>query len=89
MSSLGGSQLRLAVGGRRPKPPVRVPDLVGLSSYDASGLLREVGLRPGLLRFERSRRYEAGIVIGQDPSPKSLVPRRSPVELTVSSGRLK
>jgi eukaryotic-like serine/threonine-protein kinase len=67
---------------------VRVPDLVGMASQDAAKLLREVGLRAGLVRFERSRDFETGIVIGHKPPARSMVERGTPVALTVSSGRL-
>ncbi len=67
---------------------MQVPDLVGMFSYEASGLLRELGLRSGVVTFARSRDHEAGIVIGQDPSPKSWAQKGSGVKLTVSSGRL-
>jgi beta-lactam-binding protein with PASTA domain len=59
-----------------------------MGSQDAAELLRE-GLRAGLVRFERSRDFEAGIVIGHEPPARSMLERGTPVALTVSSGRLR
>jgi beta-lactam-binding protein with PASTA domain len=66
-----------------------VPDLVGMASQDAAELLREVGLHAGLVRFERSRDFEVGIVIGHEPPARSMLERGTSVALTVSSGRLR
>jgi beta-lactam-binding protein with PASTA domain len=60
-----------------------------MDSSDATGLLREVGLRPGVFRFEWSRDYGTGTVIGLDPPPGSRVERRSRVDLTISTGRFR
>ena len=63
-----------------------MPDLVGLDTEAARRRLRTAHLRPGVVRFEWSREFETGIVIGQDPPAGRWVPEKSRVDLTVSSG---
>jgi hypothetical protein len=41
-----------------------VPDLVGM----AAGLLREVGLRAGVVRFRLTQGFSRGIVFDQEPA---------------------
>jgi eukaryotic-like serine/threonine-protein kinase len=70
----------------RPRRPVRVPDLTGRAASDAAGLLREVGLRAGLVRLKFSRDFDAGTVFDQEPVAGVNVERGQSVDLTVSSG---
>lgn len=70
----------------RARRPVRVPDLTGMATSDAAGLLREVGLRAGLVHLTFSREFDSGIVFDQEPAAGMNVERGQPVDLTVSSG---
>jgi len=74
---------------RRGGTLVRVPDLIGMDATDATGLLREVGLRLGIFRFQWSQDYGTGIVIGLEPPTGTRVERRSRVDLTISTGRFR
>jgi beta-lactam-binding protein with PASTA domain len=65
---------------------VRVPDLIGMETVEAAGLLREVGLRPGVVRLEWSRVHGTGIVVSQGLPPGSWVEKRSRIDLRVSMG---
>jgi hypothetical protein len=66
---------------RRGETLVRVPDLIGMDANDATGLLREVGLRPGVFRFQWSQEY--GNRNRDRPGPadwnegRASIPRRS------------
>jgi eukaryotic-like serine/threonine-protein kinase len=66
--------------------PVRVPDLTGMAAPDAAGLLREVGLRAGLVHLKFSKDFDAGTVFDQEPAAGVNIERGRSVELTVSSG---
>jgi beta-lactam-binding protein with PASTA domain len=72
----------------RARRPVQVPDLTGMDSFEASGLLRELHLETGLVRLKPSREQDTGVVIDQDPPAQSLIERGSKVDLTVSSYKL-
>jgi beta-lactam-binding protein with PASTA domain len=45
-----------------------VPDLVGMAAPEAAGLLREVGLRAGVVRLTITRDFDRGIVFEQEPA---------------------
>lgn len=65
---------------------VLVPDVQGMPFGEASNILERLGLRAEQLRrIENEAR--AGIVVRQDPQPKTRVARGSTVQLTVSTGR--
>jgi beta-lactam-binding protein with PASTA domain len=70
-----------------PRTLVRVPDLVGMDSVYAAGLLREVGLRAWVVRLKLSEDFDRGIVTGQEPSAGAMVERRHRIVMDVSSGR--
>jgi eukaryotic-like serine/threonine-protein kinase len=70
----------------RARRPVRVPNLRGMATSDASGLLREAGLRAGLVHLTFSRDFDAGTVFDQEPAAGVNVERGQSVDLTVSSG---
>jgi hypothetical protein len=72
-----------------PGTSVRVPDLVGMDTADAASFLREVHLRPWMVRFDWSPDFRAGIVTGHDPPAGSRVDRGTRVTLMVSSGRIR
>jgi beta-lactam-binding protein with PASTA domain len=72
----------------KARRPVRVPDLYGMGSFEASALLREVGLKAGLVRLKPGRANE-GVVIDQDPPARTPVERGHKVDLTVSSYKIR
>jgi beta-lactam-binding protein with PASTA domain len=63
-----------------------MPDLIGLDTEAARRILHTAGLRSGMVRFEWSREFETGVVIGQDPVAGRWVPEGTRVDVTVSSG---
>jgi beta-lactam-binding protein with PASTA domain len=65
-----------------------VPDLVGLDTEAARRLLRTAHLRSGVVRFARSREFDTGVVMEQDPPANAWVAEGTRVNVTVSSGRL-
>jgi beta-lactam-binding protein with PASTA domain len=64
-----------------------VPDLIGMDTAYAAGLLREVGLRAWIVRLTLSEDFDRGVVIGQEPPAGSMVERHHRVVMDVSSGR--
>jgi beta-lactam-binding protein with PASTA domain len=77
--------LRTAMAGMAGRS-VRVPDLTGMTTPEAAGLLREVGLRAGVVHLKFSRDFDSGTVFDQEPDAGVNVERGLPVDLTVSSG---
>ncbi|HEX28672.1 TPA: PASTA domain-containing protein [Candidatus Poribacteria bacterium] len=78
-----GGKVNLVVSLGRDK--VTVPDLTGKMIDEAESMLGEVGLRVGV----RSRVYSekpSGIIIAQNPPPKSVAARGDPVDLLISDG---
>lgn len=78
-----GGKVNLVVSLGRDK--VTVPDLTGRMIDEAGSMLGEVGLRVGV----RSRVYSgkpSGIIIAQNPPPKSVAARGDPVDLLISDG---
>jgi serine/threonine-protein kinase len=65
-----------------------VPSLEGLSEVEAERLLADQGL--GLVQLEGADRYDeelaAGLVVRQDPTPRTLVKRGSEVAVAYSLG---
>ena len=62
----------------------QVPDLIGLSTVQATATLSEHGLAVGEIIEEENASLAPGIVLNQDPKVDSLVARGSTVRLTVS-----
>lgn len=63
-----------------------VPELSGESQRSAEQLLRSAGLRVGAIARAPSDEVGQDLVIGSDPSPESVLPQGSPVNLLVSAG---
>ena len=67
-------------------PPVKVPDLVGMTVPDARRVLEQVGLELA----EPTERYDtkspAGRIIDQSVPPKERIPQGSAVQVVVSKG---
>ena len=63
----------------------RVPDLIGLTSTQATATLRESGLSVGEIIEEENPNVGLGIVLNQDPKVDRIVPRGSTVTLIISS----
>ena len=62
----------------------RVPDLIGLSTVQATASLEQSGLAVGKIIEEESSSVATGIVLNQDPKVDSLVARGSTVTLIIS-----
>ncbi len=78
-----GGRVNLVLSLGRDK--VTVPDLTGKMVDEAESMLGEIGLRVGI----RSRVYSekpSGIIIAQNPPPKSVAARGDPVDLLISDG---
>ena len=63
----------------------RVPDLIGLTSAQATDQLRQEGLSVGKIVEEENPNIAIGVVLDQDPKVDRLVARGSTVALVVSS----
>lgn len=63
-----------------------VPELSNASMTEAQNRLRTAGLVPGGVMEVYSARYEAGLVMKQNPAPGSLLRRGQMVDMTVSRG---
>jgi serine/threonine-protein kinase len=78
-----GIAMRVAIRARQ----VTVPDLVGRSVADATGLASGLDL---LLRVDEARRPDAklaaGLVLGQDPAAGSAVRRQRSIRVWISAG---
>ncbi len=75
-------RITLSSGGQS----IFVPDLVTKNLPEAQTLIRSSGLNIGSVAESYSQKYEAGIVMGQDPSANAVAPRGQMVDLTVSKG---
>jgi len=62
----------------------RVPDLIGLTSTQATTALRESGLSVGEIIEEENPNVGLGIVLNQNPKVDRIVPRGSTVTLIIS-----
>ena len=71
-----------------PNGLVVTPDVRGLHTDVAGGILRHAGLRAGLIRFARSPHFDSGLVSAQRPAPGASVASGTQVDLMVSSGLL-
>jgi eukaryotic-like serine/threonine-protein kinase len=63
-----------------------LPNLEGLDSGDALGILRKLELRPRISKIQHNRKYSSGKVIRQLPVSGVRVRAGRPIYLTVSSG---
>jgi len=64
-----------------------VPDIVGLSKYEAYVALSDVGLVFGVSTYEYSDTIAAATVMTQNPAPGTRLPVGSPIDVLVSSGQ--
>jgi beta-lactam-binding protein with PASTA domain len=64
-----------------------VPDIVGMSKFDASSALTALGLITGTITYEDSNTVAAGCVISQNPISSTLLPVGSSVDFAVSLGQ--
>jgi hypothetical protein len=64
------------------RPPILVPDLVGLASEDAVATLMASGLAPGAVTEEPRASIRTSIVIGQEPPAGSELDPGSAVDFT-------
>ena len=74
----------LSAGERR----VRVPRIIGASERDAEFTLKQAGLVLGEAFYEYSNYYPAGVVSDQSLPEETEVVEETPVDITVSLGRL-
>jgi len=63
---------------------VTVPDLIGLTTPQATEQLEEAGLTVGRVLEQENANVAPGVVLAQDPRVDRSVPRGSPVTLTVA-----
>jgi len=70
------------------KPPeptgLQTPDLVGRSRSDAEALLVDRGLKPGRISSQENIRLTPDTVMQQQPTPGTLVPEGTAVDLVVA-----
>lgn len=64
--------------------PVDVPDVIGRSQADATGVLTAAGLRAGTITSRFDADVDAGTVLQTDPGVGRQAPRGSAVDLTVA-----
>ncbi len=83
---------RLARGGiinvviSKGKRMVKVPNLVGLSVFEAQENLAKIGLKGVVQRQMYDDNYRKGVVISHDPSPNVMVTPGKKIYLVVSKG---
>jgi eukaryotic-like serine/threonine-protein kinase len=65
---------------------VNTPNLVGQTQSDAASILAGKGLHVGVVTQQFSTRYQAGLIIHQDPIPGILLKKGEPVDIVVSKG---
>ena len=70
----------------RGPEPVTVPDVAGKPQGEAEEAIQAAGLKVGSITNEYSDTVPVGLVIGQNPSAGTSVPRGSSVDLAVSAG---
>lgn len=68
------------------KPPVNVPDVVGLTRSNAESAITAAGLEVGTVTEAHSETVALGLVISQDPAGNSEAAAGSAVSLVVSLG---
>lgn len=78
-----GGRVNLVVSLGRDK--VTVPDLTGRTTDEAESMLGEMGLRVGVRSHVYSEK-PSGVIIAQNPPPKSVAARGDPVDLLISDG---
>ena len=66
--------------------PLILPNLEGLDSVNALGILKKLKLRPRISKIQHNRKFKAGKVIRQLPTNGTRVRAGRPIYLTVSSG---
>ena len=66
--------------------PVEVPDLTGLSLYDAAAMIRDLNLTLGSVDEEFSERVGLGFVISQSVRAGTRVPPGETIDLVISLG---
>jgi len=79
-----GTAMNLVVSSGRP--PVTVPNVVGLTQAAATTSLTNAGLTVGAITFSPSTTVAAGSVISQTPTAGGSAPAGSAVALVVSQG---
>jgi serine/threonine-protein kinase len=67
-------------------PPVKVPDLLGMTVPDARSALEQVGLQLGEPTERYDEKSKTGEIIGQGTAAKDKVPQGSTIEVVVSKG---
>ena len=67
-------------------PPVKVPDLIGMTLREARKELGRVGLELGESTERYDEEYDAGRIVGQSEPPKDKIPQGSAVDVLVSKG---
>ncbi|MGE5459207.1 MAG: Stk1 family PASTA domain-containing Ser/Thr kinase [Solirubrobacterales bacterium] len=67
-------------------PPVKVPDLLGMTVSDARSALERLGLQLGEPTERYDEKSKAGEIIGQGTTAKDKVPQGSTIEVVVSKG---
>jgi len=65
---------------------VAVPDLTGLTQQEASSTLTGVGLSLGTVKTTPDPEAAKGTIISQDPGVGARVPKKSSIDIVVSSG---
>ncbi len=69
-------------------PKVEVPDFVGMDFGDAQELIYEKRLVIGKIEEVSDPNVKVGIILEQEPSPKTLVEEGTPINLKISKGVL-
>jgi len=65
---------------------VNTPNLIGQTQADAQSILAGKGLHIGLVTQAYSAKYQAGVIIHQDPIPGILLKKGESVDIVVSRG---
>jgi len=79
---------RIYVTLSRGERLVIVPKVIGRSERDAGFDLKQAGLKLGEIFYEYDDYYNAGIVTKQTIEPETEVTADTPIDITVSNGRL-
>jgi serine/threonine protein kinase len=81
-----GTELNYTVSlGPEPQKQV-LPDFRGYNIEEVQKTIIDLGLLPGEIKSEKSDKFAKGIIIGQDPQPKTEVLSQTTINFVVSEG---
>ena len=87
--ALRSSTISVVLSGGRPEsPPIKVPELVGLSESEARGILAAAGLKLGNVSKESSSGVPESRIFEQKPEAGSEVDSGTLVSVTISIGEV-